>query len=80
VPDFITHLEPDGFYGMPVVREASVRTGGHRLGPGGGRIVAEVLIGLIDHDPASARRAGPAWRPIGKLADLLAWASTSSAQ
>jgi Animal haem peroxidase len=63
-----------------ILREAVVRTGGHRLGPVGGRIVAEVLIGLIDHDPSSVRKADPAWRPIGNLAELFAWASTSSTQ
>jgi hypothetical protein len=63
-----------------ILREASVRTDGHRLGPVGGRIVAEVLIGLIDRDPISVRKAGPTWRRIGSLADLFAWASTSSAE
>jgi hypothetical protein len=62
-----------------ILREASVRTGGCRLGPVGGCIVAEVLIGLIDRDPVSVRKAGPAWRPIGNLAALFAWATTSSA-
>jgi hypothetical protein len=57
-----------------VLREAFVRTGGHRLGPVGGRIVAEVLIGLIDRDPGSVRKADASWRPIGNLADLFAWA------
>jgi hypothetical protein len=61
-----------------VLREASVTTGGHRLGPVGGRIVAEVLIGLIDRDPESVRKAGPVWRPIGNLANLFTWASTSA--
>lgn len=32
-------------------------TGGHRLGPVGGRIVAEVLVGLIDADATSFRRS-----------------------
>jgi hypothetical protein len=72
-------LSPVGWSGETplwyyILREASVRTGGHRLGPVGGRIVAEVLIGLIDRDPASVRKAGPAWRPIGNLAELFAWA------
>src|SRR4029077_6197115 len=38
-----------------VLREADVRTGGDRLGPVGGRIVGEVLLGLLDLDPASVR-------------------------
>jgi hypothetical protein len=53
-----------------------VRTGGNRLGPVGGRIVAEVLIGLIDRDPGSVLIAGSKWHPVGTLADLFAWAST----
>jgi hypothetical protein len=60
-----------------LLREAFVRTSGHRLGPVGGRIVAEVLVGLIDRDPDSVRKAEPAWRPIGNLADLFARASAS---
>ena len=34
-----------------------------RLGPVGGRIVAEVLIGIIDADPASYRSRQPDWTP-----------------
>jgi Animal haem peroxidase len=63
-----------------VLRESAVRTGGHRLGPVGGRIVAEVLIGLIDRDPGSFRKADSAWRPVGPLADLFSWASASAPQ
>ena len=33
------------------------------LGPVGGRIVAEVLLGLLDADPGSYRQVEPAWRP-----------------
>jgi Animal haem peroxidase len=62
------------------LREAAVRADGHRLGPVGGRIVAEVLIGLIERDPGSVRNAGSGWRPIGNLADLFAGASASSPQ
>jgi hypothetical protein len=29
----------------------------------GGRIVGEVLVGLMDHDPGSFRAAAPDWRP-----------------
>jgi hypothetical protein len=53
-----------------ILREADVETGGNRLGPVGGRIVAEVVIGLLDHDPASVRSADPDWRPRGSLVDL----------
>jgi hypothetical protein len=39
------------------------RGGGDRLGPVGGRIVAEVLIGLLRADPASYLRLEPDWEP-----------------
>ncbi len=55
-----------------ILREADACTGGHRLGPVGGRIVTDVLIGLIDADPASFRRVDPQWRPQKTLSDLLA--------
>jgi hypothetical protein len=55
-----------------ILREADACTGGHRLGPVGGRIVAEVLVGLIDADPASFRKNGQEWRPQKTLSDLLA--------
>jgi hypothetical protein len=54
-----------------VLREADVRQGGDRLGPVGGRIVAEVLVGLLEHDPTSVLRAPAAWQPRTTLADLL---------
>jgi hypothetical protein len=40
-----------------------------RLGPVGGRIVAEVLIGLLDGDPTSYLRMEPTWKPPGKVGD-----------
>jgi hypothetical protein len=46
-----------------VLREAAVRGGGDRLGEVGGRLVAEVLLGLIDADPESYRALDPAWQP-----------------
>jgi hypothetical protein len=54
-----------------ILREAAVKVSGNRLGPVGGRIVADVLVGLLDHDPASVRSADPAWRPRRSLVDLL---------
>jgi hypothetical protein len=38
-------------------------TQGLRLGPVGGRIVAEVLIGLLQSDPGSFLAAQPSWQP-----------------
>jgi hypothetical protein len=42
---------------------------GARLGPVGGRTVAEVLIGLLDGDPTSYLRMEPTWKPPGKVGD-----------
>ena len=36
---------------------------GERLGPVGGRIVGEVLVAIIDADPASFRSIDPDWAP-----------------
>ena len=46
-----------------VLREASVRHGGDRLGEVGGRIVAEVLYGVIARDPESYLAGDPDWTP-----------------
>ena len=46
-----------------VLREAELGTGGTRLGPIGGRIVAEVFIGLLQMDPGSFLGVDPRWRP-----------------
>jgi hypothetical protein len=43
--------------------ESAARAEGERLGPVGGRIVAEVLTGLIDADPTSYRALDPDWSP-----------------
>jgi len=55
------HGETPLFY--YILKEAEVRTGGEQLGDVGGRIVAEVLLGLIDGDPTSYRNAESEWRP-----------------
>ncbi|HZN97636.1 MAG TPA: heme peroxidase family protein [Gemmatimonadales bacterium] len=62
-----------------VLKESEVQSNGDRLGEVGGRIVGEVLVGLLDHDPSSFRASRPNWRPelpshvAGKftMADLL---------
>jgi hypothetical protein len=46
-----------------ILKEAEVRHGGDRLGEVGGRIVAEVLLGLIDGDPNSYRNVQVEWSP-----------------
>jgi hypothetical protein len=54
-----------------ILREADVRSGGDRLGPVGGRIVGEVLVGLLDLDTTSVRHAPSDWQPTATLIDLL---------
>lgn len=46
-----------------ILREAALRAEGKHLGPVGGRIVAEVLAGLLQGDPTSYLRRKPRWRP-----------------
>ena len=46
-----------------ILREAAVRERGDRLGEVGGRIVAEVLIGIISADPESYLALDPEWTP-----------------
>ena len=55
-----------------ILREADVCAGGHRLGPVGGRIVAEVLVGLVSADATSFLQSRQAWRPKKTLSELLA--------
>ena len=55
-----------------ILREADACTGGHRLGPVGGRIVTEVLVGLVDADAASFRQNSRDWRPQKTLIELIA--------
>jgi len=69
-----------------VLKEAQQRGDGQRLGPVGGRIAGEVLVGLVDADGESYRAVDPAWRPTLPaagpggpdgfgVADLLAFAT-----
>jgi hypothetical protein len=61
-------------------READVLHDGDRLGPVGGRIVGETLVGIVDADPESFRSVDPGWLPTLQarragafgLADILA--------
>ncbi|HIK31632.1 MAG TPA: peroxidase [Oscillatoriales cyanobacterium M59_W2019_021] len=64
-----------------VLREADKRAGGQTLGPVGGRIVAEVFIGMLQGDRMSFLCQAPAWKPtLGQrqgefgLVDLLEFA------
>ncbi|MGH9153484.1 MAG: peroxidase family protein [Acidimicrobiales bacterium] len=66
-----------------VLREAEIATDGLHLGPVGGRIVGEVIIGLLQTDPGSYVSVDPAWVPTlpsrggsgdFRMADLLTFA------
>ena len=46
-----------------ILREAEVMAGGEHLGPVGGRIVAEVIHGLIEGDGQSYLGQDPGWGP-----------------
>jgi hypothetical protein len=46
-----------------ILREAHLMSQGNTLGPVGGRIVGEVLIGLLDLNRYSYLRAERGWRP-----------------
>jgi hypothetical protein len=46
-----------------VLREAQVKAGGQHLGPVGGRIVGEVILGLIEGDSQSYLTQDPTWTP-----------------
>lgn len=46
-----------------ILREAEILARGIQLGPVGGRIVAEVFVGLLDGDPLSYLSVEPAWQP-----------------
>ena len=46
-----------------VLREAQLVNGGQFLGPVGGRIVAEVMLGLLRADPTSYLNQQPHWQP-----------------
>jgi hypothetical protein len=79
----LADLDEFGFAGSTplwfyILREAQVKEEGRRLGPVGGRIVAEVFIGLLQGDRQSFLRQDPNWEPMlgaeqGKfgIADLL---------
>jgi hypothetical protein len=59
--EFVVDESPLWYY---VLSEARARgDGGLRLGPTGGRIVAEVVNGLLEADPSSYVHAHPAWTP-----------------
>jgi hypothetical protein len=52
-----------------ILREADVRADGNRLGEVGGRIVGEVLVGIVDADAESYRAVDRSWRPTLPASD-----------
>jgi hypothetical protein len=71
-----------------VLKEAEVQQGGERLGRVGGRIVAEVLLGVLNGDPLSFLSVEPNWEPElpstqdGQftMADLIRFADPDAAE
>jgi hypothetical protein len=69
-----------------ILREAQLVNDGQYLGPVGGRIVAEVLLGLLRADPNSYLNVQPRWQPsLGaaggdyQIADFLRFAGVDPA-
>ena len=69
-----------------ILKEAEIGHGGQQLGAVGGRIVGEVLLGLLEKDKNSFLRQDPLFRPappiapaVGtfKMADLLKFAGVA---
>jgi hypothetical protein len=87
----LSELKPYGFdTSTPLwyyaLKEAQLLAGGLHLGPVGGRIVAEVLIGLLQSDPNGYLVVNPSWQPtLGsapgsfKMTDLLTYAGVDPA-
>lgn len=84
----LADLRPLGFdqdtpLWLYILREAEVLADGKRLGPVGGRIVAEVILGLLQGDDSSYLRQDPRWTPVfGRdghftMADLLRFAKVA---
>ena len=84
----LADLRPLGFdqdtpLWLYVLREAEILADGRRLGPVGGRIVAEVMLGLLEGDHNSYLRQDPRWTPVFghddefTVADLLRFAKVA---
>jgi hypothetical protein len=84
----LADLQPFGFHERTplwiyILREAQIKQDGKRLGPVGGRIVAEVIIGVLQGDRMSYLRQDPDWTPtLGTgdtfgMTDLLTFAGVA---
>ena len=51
-----------------ILKEAEIVGQGRKLGPVGGRIVAEVLVGLLQKDPNSYLYLNASWKPAPPIA------------
>ena len=63
VNETLLHATPLWYYVLCEAGTAEFGRGGEHLGPVGGCIVAEVLVGLLQGDPESYLSCDPAWRP-----------------
>jgi hypothetical protein len=67
-----------------ILREAEIMEKGQQLGPVGGRILAEVFIGLLQGDAKSYLNQDPSWQPnlgqrgVFTIVDLLRFAGLTS--
>jgi hypothetical protein len=82
----LSDIEPMGFdvetpLWFYILKESELKAEGKTLGPVGGRIVAEVFIGLLKGDPSSYLQQDPVWTPtLGQdfsMADLLRFAGVA---
>ena len=91
-PGDLADLQPYGFdkhtpLWFYVLREAEKQAGARHLGQVGGRIVAEVMIGVLQGDRSSYLRQDPNWKPSlpaatkgdFKMTDLLRFAGVVTA-
>jgi hypothetical protein len=51
-----------------ILREAEIRNAGRRLGPVGGRLITEVILGILDCDKSSYLNAKTPFRPAAPIA------------
>jgi hypothetical protein len=78
------HTEPTPLW-YYILKEAEVQTDGKTLGQVGGRIVGEVLLGVLQGDSKSYLSQDPCWRPTlpaaksgaFSMADLLRFAGVA---
>jgi hypothetical protein len=61
--DAVLRAPPLWYYVLCEAESKRLGDGGRHLGPVGGGIVAEVLVGLLEADPSSYLRVEPAWKP-----------------